>query len=142
MADGNLLLDVFIDRLQEAKEANLRQLDSLFAMTTAKLTTEIDGDDPAVREERRQEAIQQLQDAVADAMGANSDQPRSHLAMRAISMQGDFMDSRHRAEVARHSSFARRAVHAKTRRESHSREGGYFDRRVETPVVATIQRIG
>lgn len=153
------LLDSFEDAIIEAKLKNSQRSAQLLSNLLVPITVSFDAADPFLREQSRQQMLTELQEAVAIAMGGSatgntlfqlrpgqtpprSSTPKvgSHLIMRAIERQGNFMASRHRAAVLRHGTFVRRVVHTVARRNSHSDTGGFFDRRVETPVVDTLKR--
>jgi len=53
--------------------------------------------------------------------------------------QGDFADRIRRARSIRESSYARRAVHAAARRNAHSMDGGYLERRVVGRMVNKLK---
>jgi hypothetical protein len=152
-------LDAFVEALADASLRNKQRANQLLGSPVV-LRDTVDKLSVITREETRQRALTELQEAVAIAMGGSapgntmfqsrpgqrppqasqSAQPGSHLIMRAIEKQGNFIASRHRAEVLRYGTFVRRIVHTATRRNAHSDPGGLFERRTETPVVDTLKR--
>lgn len=152
-------LEAFVEALAEASLRNKQRANQLLGSPVV-LRDTVDKSNVLQREEARQQALVELQEAVAIAMGGSapgntifqvrpgqqppeasrSPAPSSHLIMRAIEKQGNFIASRHRAEVLRHGTFVRRIVHTATRRNAHSDPGGLFERRVETPIVDTLKR--
>lgn len=146
-----------MDALAEATLRNQQRVNQLLGSpVTVRDTT--DKSDPFLREDNRQQALTELQEAVAIAMGGSGGggntmfqsrpgqqspqaaKPVSHLIMRAIEKQGNFIASRHRAEVLRYGTFVRRIVHTTNRRKAHSDPRGLFERRGETPVMDILKR--
>lgn len=149
-----------MDALAEATLRNQQRVNQLLGSPVIVRDT-TDKSDPFLREDNRQQALTELQEAVAIAMGGSGGggntmfqsrpgqrpppqspqaaKPVSHLIMRAIEKQGNFIASRHRAEVLRYGTFVRRIVHTTNRRKAHSDPRGLFERRGETPVMDTLK---
>jgi hypothetical protein len=150
------LISAFLDAIETAKLKNKDRLMQLLGYFPI-YRPEIDALNPSARESVRQKALEELEDAVASVMSSGNQirqasrggrppesQPQangaSHLVMRAIERQGNFIARRHRAEVLRNATYVRRIAHTVARRESHSNTGGLYDRRVESPVVRILKQ--
>jgi len=150
------LISAFLDAIETAKLKNRDRLLQLLGYLPV-YRPKADSIDLSAREGERQKALEELEDAVAGVMSSGNQirqvsrggrppesQPQasgaSHLVMRAIERQGNFIARRHRAEVLRNATYVRRIAHTVARRESHSNTGGLYDRRVETPVLNTLKQ--
>jgi hypothetical protein len=141
MSNAIQLIPEFEDAVNAAREAESQRAKVLFGEST-ELTnvrkTELQTPSEITKKYREFDKV--VAKLVDEIVGVETGgEPKAITDLQSVVFQADYVARQHRANVLRHSSRARRKVHAGARRESHGIDGGYLTRHVHGVATAFVQ---